>query len=810
MRSVPRSDRSGAWFDLDPDTRTALELDTVLGALATLAATASGAKSLREACPSARVSELREEILTVEEARAYLRVKGRFLPARLPDPGPALEALAIPGYTVDAVALRDLASVLLAASDLRSLGAGLGDGYPRIAALARAIPDLRTLVRPVVEHVQPDGSLGDGASTELARLRRAIAKTGDRLRRQLESFLHDPGSAPAIRDDFVTQRNGRFVVPVRTDAPHPVRGIVHAASSSGQTLFVEPMASVELNNELVRLAEAELAEQDRVTRRWSDRFRERLEEIGAAITGTTRADSIQARALWAERESAVAPTIGPDEPLRFVRLRHPLLDRRLREAGGEGAVPIDLEIAAGDRVLVLSGPNAGGKTVALKAIGLAVLLAHCGIPVPASEARVPALSQLRADIGDHQSIDADLSTFSAHVRAVARWLDAIRRPALFLFDEIGTGTEPGEGAALARAVLERLSDLGVLAIATTHQAALKAWAIGARGVGSAAMEFDEVRLRPTFRVLPGAAGTSAGIEIAERLGLEPALVARAREILGSEGREAEALLARLRDLTAALDDRSRALEEDRAALSAERARLADRAAREATRSREEAGRALEGALDEFRREAGRLLEGISDAKERRRLEKERVRATSRLRALASSSARADTARPAAKEGPGRAPLDLAPGRPVRVLSVDREGTVARVRGDRVEVRLGSVSFTVTRDDLAAIDPAVDEGPSARRPPDPPRVLRAAEEIGEAPEELHLLGRRVDEALPELDRFLDRAVRDGRAEVRVIHGHGTGRLREAVRRHLTSHPLVTAHRAGGKGEGGDGATVVTLA
>lgn len=791
-------------LDLDPATRVALELDAVLESVAAHASTLPGARTLREARPVSSLDAIRAELSGVEEARAALRTDGRLLPARLPDPRPALAALAVPGYAVEPLPLRNLASVLVVAADLRRMPAERGpQPRPVLDAIRRGIPDLAEISRPVVRHVDPDGTLGDGASAELDRLRRAIARTGEKLRRQMESFLHDPSAGAVVRDDFVTQRNGRFVIPIRADAPKQVRGIVHGASSSGATLFVEPMEAVEWNNELVRLAEAEAAEGERVLLRWSERFRDRLAEVEAAVDAVVRIDTLQARALWADEEGAVRPTVDEGGALDLVGLKHPLLDRRLRESGAGGCVPIRLALDAGSRILVLSGPNAGGKTVALKALGLAFALAHCGIPVPASEASLPRLAQIRADIGDHQSIDADLSTFSAHLRAVGEWLATVRRPALFLFDEIGAGTEPAEGAALAQSVLERLRDLGVTVVATTHQAPLKSWAMTARGVSSAALEFDEVRLQPTYRVLAGVAGTSAGIEIAARLGLPGELVDRAREILGAGGREAETLLARLRGLTASLEERSAALETAEAALVLERARFEERSRRDAEKRRDEAARVLEGLVADFRKEAGREIAGLADRKLRAKLEKDQVRAESRLRSK-MAEARARVA-PEAAHVPPR-PESFAPreGQRVRVVSLEREGVVSALRGDRVEVLLGSVGITVRAADLA---PAGGDESAPGRAPSRPAV--AERDLVGPCAELHLLGMTVDEALPAVDRYLDRASREGIGEVRLVHGHGTGRLRAAVRAHLKGHPLAVSFRPGGPGEGGDGATVVLL-
>jgi DNA mismatch repair protein MutS2 len=560
-------------LDLDAASRDALELDAVLSYVASFAASAPGRRKLLAAAPIASVEELLGEHAAVAEAGRHMTRFGRILPGGLPDPEPALAALAVPAMVADPLQLRELASVLLQAAEVRKSVLGIeGEGFDRLKATGRGIPDVSSLARDVARHVGPDGRIEDGASPELRRVRVAIGTTAERLRRQLESFVHDPAAASYVRDEFVTQRNGRFVIPVRADSPRAVDGIVHAASSSGQTLFVEPIESVPLNNELVRLAEQETAERDRVMRGWTERFRGRRDEIACAVDGLCRIDTLQARALFAAHIEGCSPRLDPDAPLSLEAVRHPLLDRRLKEQGVR-CVPVTISIDTDVRVLVISGPNAGGKTVVLKTVGLACVMAQCGLPVAAAAATLPVFRQVRADIGDHQSIDADLSTFSAHVRAVFGYLEAASPPALFLFDEIGTGTEPGEGAALAQAVLARLRERGVTAIATTHHAALKSWAFAATGVASAAMEFDSDTLRPTYRVLAGAAGTSAGIEVASKLGLDRELVARARELVGRGGMNAEESMARLRDLTAEAEARVEALKRGEEALASARAQL---------------------------------------------------------------------------------------------------------------------------------------------------------------------------------------------------------------------------------------------
>ncbi len=792
-------------LDLDDESRHALEFDAVLDLVAAYAATAAGRERVRAILPRYDAPGLEMEHATVAEAVRHLVERGRLVQGGLPDPAAALRAVAVEGLKVDAAALRDLAIVLVASADLRTTLLSLPAGdHPRLRSVGETLPDLRAEAKDVVAHVEPDGRISDAASEELRRIRISIVRVGERLRRMLDSYLHEPGAETVIRDDFITQRNGRYVIPVRTDAPRPVKGIVHAASSSGATLFVEPMESIDLNNNLVRLGEEEAAEQDRVVERWARRFRDRLDEVLAAVGGLSAVDSLQARGLFAKAAGATTPRIGPGAPLELRDARHPLLDRRLRERGGR-CVPIHLALEPPDQVLVISGPNAGGKTVALKTLGLAVLMAHSGLPVAAREASLPLLRQVRADIGDHQSIDADLSTFSAHVRAVSRFLEAMTPPVLFLFDEIGTGTEPTEGAALAQAVLERLLARGVTAVATTHQGVLKAWAFTTPGAASAAMEFDEERLRPTFRILMGAAGVSAGVEIAARLGLPETVVSRARSLMTPGGLQAEAYLTRLRDLLSDIEERRASVVSAQENLEEERRRLASRAAADDERRKRQAAEALEEALRDFREQGKREIEGIHDKRERARIERAQANAEIRLKTEIRRKSERAAPSPVPPAEPPR-PFEPRPGLKVRVLSLDREGEIASVRGDRIEVRLGNVGIAVRRGDLA---PAVPEPPAAHRRPVAARPSPGPGLTDDVPTELVLIGRTVDEAIPELDRFLDQAALQGAAEIRVVHGHGTGRLRAALREFLRGHPHVESQRSGEQREGGDGATVIRL-
>jgi len=413
-------------LDLDSASRRALEFDDLLAWVASFTRTPIGAERITSVAPSADAKTIRDRLEAVDEMRGCLDEGGAVVPSRLPDPGQAVGALRVEGVSLDGKAVRDLALVLEAGRMVRARLRGLAaDTFPHLRRLGDAIPDLRAEAEAVLRGTDGEGRLLDDASPELRRLRDRSAQVGDRLRRMLQRYLRDPRSETVIRDDFVTQRNGRFVIPVRTDAPRTVRGIVHASSSTGATRFVEPIESVELNNELVRLVDDEREEQKRILTAWSEAFRRRRGDVACALERVARADSLQARCLFADACGAVTPRVAPGAAVRLEELRHPLLQRRLSEEGGE-CVAATLELAPADQVLVLSGPNTGGKTVALKAVGLAVVAAQSGIPLPARAAELPVYRQVRADIGDHQSIQADLSTYSAHVRAVAA---AVRAPA---------------------------------------------------------------------------------------------------------------------------------------------------------------------------------------------------------------------------------------------------------------------------------------------------------------------------------------------------------------------------------------------
>jgi DNA mismatch repair protein MutS2 len=788
-------------LDLDRLSRQALEFDALLEIVAADARTDAGKRSVRALSPLTARDELERENKLVSEVRRWLVREGGLVPGNLPDARETLDLLRVVDAKIRAASLRELCSSLVAIGSIRSGVLNAGHPAERLKAFVEPLPDLGAESSPILAAVEPDGRIADHASKRLAECRARRSRLAGRLRRKLETLLRDPRAVGVIQDEFVTRRNGRFVIPVRTDAPQPVRGIVHATSSSGATRFVEPLDSVDLNNELVELAEAEREEEERIARAWADGLRARLPDVEVCLIRLADLDAFQARARYAERVGAVEARIEPGGPIRLRGLRHPLLERHLEQSGGR-CIPLDLDLDPADRILVVSGPNTGGKTVALKSLGLAVLMAQSGIPVTAVEAALPLFEQVRSDVGDHQSIAADLSTFSGHVTAMSAFLEARHPPALFLFDEIGAGTDPAEGAALALAVLEHLAGPNVTIVATTHQNALKHWAFGDERAASAAMEFDDRTLRPTYRVLPNVVGHSAALDIAARCGLPDGLIDRARELLGEDAGRSEAYLNKLRERLAELDEERAVWSEKQREVEEERA-----AQRRRARDREERGvaemeRGLDRELVSFRKQIRRALSSIEDIGARRTAEKtahaterrlklERERA---VRSLGSAAVELNLPKPDALEE----------GLTVHVQSLGRQGTIRRIDGQRVELVLGRIGVTVDADDLRVPATRASSPPRQARSEAPARDLETG-----APTELMLVGQRVDSALEAIDRFLDHAVLDAVHEVRLIHGHGTGRLRRAVREHLREHVLVRDYRSGGKGEGGAGATVARL-
>jgi DNA mismatch repair protein MutS2 len=662
--------------------------------------------------------------------------------------------------------------------------------YPPLAARARFARPPTDVAAAIENAIGGTGEVLDRASARLGSLRANLRAAQSRLQQRLDGLVRSPELLRLLQDPIVTQRGGRYVVPVKAEHRAAVKGIVHDQSASGQTVFIEPLEIMEANNALREAELAERLEVERILDQLSRRIEKSAEDLEATTTALAALDLILAKAQYADSLQATRPELNADGILDLVDARHPLLV----EQGS--VVGIDVQLGGEFRVLVITGPNTGGKTVTLKTIGLLTAMASCGLAIPADRGRVPVVRRIFADIGDEQSIAQSLSTFSSHLRNVVATLADAERGDLALLDEVGAGTDPDEGAALAMAVLETLLERGVLAAATTHYPELKAFALNTPGVRNASMEFDSNTLRPTFRLRIGLPGASNAFAIAERLGLDKAVLHRADAHLSELHRSLErTLLEAERQRT----ELSTALEEARVS-AADAAAATAGARRDADRFRDDAQRALRRAraeADELLLQARRALRQAEEASER--AAKRNLVEEARAALAEAESARAAASPPTVAS----LTVPIAIGSPVLVDGVAEPGTLLAI-DDRgmADVAAGAMRLRVP---AAQLRPA----PESREQPirsDRPVVTGSAPSV---PLQLDIRGARAEEALAVLDRYLNDAAVAGVARLRIVHGKGTGALRTAIRAALSGHPLVRTHEPAGPSEGGDGATIVML-
>jgi len=673
---------------------------------------------------------------------------------------------------------------------------------PQLAAVREDLEPAPALRERIERSIDPTGEILDTASPALKTARRRMRVAQERLRERLNAMLRSPDLAGAIGDAIVTQRAGRYVIPVRAEAKGRVPGIVHDQSASAATLFIEPLVVVELNNAWTEATLEAAEEEARVLEALSREVERQAEALATSLAALARADLWFARARLAADMDAARPVVT-DDAVELLSARHPLL--------GADAVPIDLRLGErfGYRALVITGPNTGGKTVALKTLGLLALMHQAGLRVPAADgARLPVFRRIMADIGDEQSIAQSLSTFSSHLRNVVRFLDAAGAQTLVLLDEIGAGTDPTEGSALAMAVTTILLERGALVAATTHYAELKAFAETQPGVTNAAVEFDVATLRPTYHLSIGLPGASQAFAIAERLGLAPEVLALARERISTTHASLEETLAAIRRAEAERTEALATASEERHAARAER----ERAEVGTSRARREAARILSDA----RRAADDLL---ADA-ERGVAEAQRAARTSDPAALGVAGER--TARRRARIAAAPPPPELMDaesepeGQPRpqprvglwgRSRTLGQTGRIASISGrtGRVTLDADGARLVVPGDDVEVVEEP-GATPPARDPAAEELARRAAAEL---PPRLDLRGERVEAALERLAAHLDQALLAGADQVVIVHGAGTGALRRAIREYLADHPRVRSQRSGRRGEGGDGATVAEL-
>lgn len=762
----------------------------------------------------------------VREAMEWLRAGRELGFGALADPAGWLEALDSPGAVLTPQQLLDAASLLETSALLRETFKEERAKFPRLTARAESLADLRQLSASIRRAILPNGEIHDDASSELRRIRTAMGRTRDKIQKSLRDLLRARGAEAG--EDYVTLRNDRFVIPVRASERRQVQGVVHGASATGQTLFVEPLETIELNNKLVQFAEDEAAEIARILRELTERLQMDaglLRHIAATIADL---DSLFARARFARAFDCAVPEFIGKPRLRLDAARHPVLEDNLRKQERK-VVPMTLALGGDETVLVISGPNTGGKTVALKTVGLAALAAQAGIPVAAERAELPLFDRVLVDIGDEQSIAADLSTFSAHMLNLRSMLEAATPGSLVLADEMGTGTAPEEGSALAVALLEEFRARRCLTLATTHHDRLKAYASTTPGVLNAAVEFDEVNLRPTYRLLVGVPGVSSGIQIAQRLGLPAPVIERARAELAPQVREASDLIAWLHRSRDELEEIKRQAAAELARLEEERRKLQTEWAERQRKRLAELEQRFHETLKLYENEIKKLVGEIKDRELRAQMEKQGGRRVQKARVQAREEVDAAVVAHLSESqqdlGPMGAPVAepvqpdlLVPGARVRVRGL-AQPVVIRQRDERAaEVQAGPLRMKILLSDVIEVVGAQGSAPAGGTgkhsgvgaglaPPSSGITVHA--QPADASNDINVIGLTVEEATARVEKFLDNAALAGKSRVRIIHGHGTGALRRGLAAFLAEHPLVEDHQAEDEERGGTAITVIKL-
>lgn len=784
------------------DSVRPLEFDQVrtrLAAHAAFTASESLARALEPTDDPALVKTLQQE---TTEARALLDQQPQLSIGSARDVR-SMTRVARVGGMIPAVEFLELRGTLLSARNVRKNILRVSEQFPRLAFIAESLSDAPRVIDEIGRVFDDAGEIADDASPELARIRRELKIAQQRVMERLQHLITSSQYAKYLQEALITQRDGRYVVPVRAEARGRIQGIVHDASASGATLFIEPLAVVELGNRVRELNIQEQHEIDRILRALTALVAEHADAIDYTVEMLAQIDLAFAKAKYSAETKAVAPMIdtGSREQAPYLELidaRHPLLDP-------DAVVPISLELRRAFSILIITGPNTGGKTVSLKTVGLLALMAQSGLHIPAQAgSRLPVYSGVFADIGDEQSIAQSLSTFSGHLKNIIGILSAADSKSLLLLDELGAGTDPVEGAALARAMVENLLARKIPALIATHYAELKAFAHTTPGVQNASMEFDVETLAPTFRLILGLPGRSNAFAIATRLGLDRPIVERARENVGTNNLELETLLAELkkaREETAREQSRASAAREnaERAAKQVRR-ELADtqRQRSEILRNTREQARAE---LDAARAELNRLKREWRETGVNRDTVKH---AESDLEALSSASdALQPPPAPPRRIEPSRPPERIFVGARVYVPSLNQYGDVVGVGSDLV-VQIGSFRMNLAPDQVEVQAPSAAPQQAAAQTS---VVLPDVESPGL---EVHLRGMRAEDALDTLEKYLDRAMLAGLPYVRVVHGKGTGTLRKLAREFLHASPLVTSYQTAEPNEGGEGVTIAKLA
>lgn len=784
----------------------ALEFEDLRALLGRYVRSPMGQAELRSVTPLSDRPAIENALADAAEAIEYLRAASNPQPAGRgaairprfdlgADPAPLVARLRIQGATLEATEIFELARLLDLASEARSVVLSARERYPRLAAHASAIADLQELARDLRGKILPDGTLADDASVMLARLRRDSERQRRQIEESLARFLRTHHEDGTLQEDFITIRNDRFVVPIVTGRERRVDGVIHGSSGSGATVFVEPLETIELNNELVRLHEEELREVHRLLREFTTRLREHAVEIAASVAALSRLELLFGKAEFTIEFRCSVPRLSPEGSRRIVLrgARHPLLEDILR-GQKKTVVPVSLELNKTQNTLLISGPNTGGKTVALKTIGLLALMTHAGLPTPAQEAEFPLFDQVLADIGDHQSLAESLSSFSSHILAVGSMLERATGDSLVLLDELGRATDPEEGGALGVTVLESFRERGAFTLASTHLMAMKVYGASTSGVLNGSMGFDDSTLQPTYVLRLGAPGKSAGLDIASRLGLDPELIEKARGRMAASDRDVSRFLGEMHQKLEQLEIERADLGARGQALTLREQGLEQTWERKYTaKLREVEDRAAQLSI-EFERRAQETIEDLSQ-KARTKIAKTKREFKEQVASLA----------PAPAAGASAARLKLEVGAQVRLKGIRQPATVRRILDSgEVEVEAGYLKMRVPAADIEEVIPKV---PTQTR--NTSITFNQGPEFATSIREINLIGQRAEEACDRVDKFLDTAAL-GQAElVRIVHGHGMGILKKAIAELLARNPHVAKFYSARPEEGGTGATIVEL-
>ena len=800
---------------MDAKHLVTLEFPKVLARLATYASFSAGEEKTRALTPATSMQEIGWRLETTSEAHTLLDAKPDTTLGGAHDIRPLAEA-AQRGAVLLPPDLLDVHDTLAAACNLHRTLIRLKGQFPNLAQLAGRIQLCPGITEEINRCLDERGNVRDNASPELARIRREVRIAHDRIQDKLQNILHSPHNAPFLQEPLITQREGRYVIPLKADFKGRIRGVVHDVSASGATIFIEPLSIVELNNAWRELQLAETQEVNRILAHLSGLIAERAAEIEQTVEALAELDLAFAKAKYADAINATAPLLAPPgappsfppiggdgkggHTIRFIGARHPLLDPQM-------VVPIDVVLDDETHVLVITGPNTGGKTVSLKTVGLLTLMAQAGLHLPVEpcdgNGRRSAFSPFEAvyaDIGDEQSIEQNLSTFSSHLTNILSFLDQADERSLVLLDELGAGTDPAEGAALARSLLDHFRCRGATTFVATHYPELKGYAQLTPGVRNACVEFDPETLSPTYKLTIGLPGRSNAFAIAQRLGLPRDIVEVARRMVSPDDLRTEDMLAdihRLRIQTVQARDAANEARAEAAKLTRDLRERLEAIGQERQEILEQAWEEAAVELETLRAEVRAL---------RRRLEA----AAAPLEAVAAVEEAVETLEAQRPEPETLAPLPfpdvsqhpIRPGDTVWVRPLNTKGRVLEIGSEKAEVQVGPARTRVslTALELLAATPELETTGVRDR-----RVL-AAPSPGD---QIDVRGYTVEDALEQVDRHLDAASRVGLPWVRIIHGKGTGALRRAVRNFLAEHPLVSTYEAGGAREGGEGVTVAKL-